>query len=926
MSSPTASPGSILVVIHNFVARSPDELSLSKGDRIELIERDDDFGDGWFLGKHMTNGNTGLFPEVYTRPAPRGIASVNPAPAEKRAVSEDFSSRQNAPSTPETRDRSSAPISMSPPNVTSQNSVMNETLDVIKEHINDMNTPRQTLHHRASRESGSLYARNRESYIRGHETDEEEHHLHTEDEVMTWTPARVAEYLEDQGVEKPHCEVFREQEISGEVLLNMEQSSIFIKEFELGSVGRRLKTWQKVKALQDEVRASSVARAPPSISEYSAAGHELGHHRTHSGATDMSRQRSSSMAGPASQYLSPNLHGHKGSVSSQTRSNTLPLAAPPLSPQSTSPGTPRFDGFARPSAQSIRSMNHSRRHSSLGSEMSMQKVMGPIPPATSAEQPRPPHARAGSSGGPDATQAKRMSSFGHKYNLSNSSHVSQAPQDWGLGPIGSPNDLDRGYFSGNDMDKRNRRSLLQKKSVSANHSRNPSGATDAGRPSYQSQAKVDSPQNNLSSGGGMFSKVMGMRATSIPKTTSEPHGADITSPVVTRLDYENPRSPTFSSETSSAGHSPANNAFSFFSKPRITGLRTASDSVTPTNEASISISKPSPVSSPARTGSTTPSTESRSIDQQKSEHSTRVSTGSSQGIAPANSTPLLPAPRARPRARSKKLTSAYTRGLEKKGPIEQIADCDYSGWMKKKSTSLVGSWKPRLFVLRGRRLSYYYSESDTEEKGLIDISGHRVLPASNDRVTGLHATLTGAKSPRPSEQLGTGSVQTSAATDLALHPSPFPNDEDLFIFKLVPPRQGLSKAVNFTKPTVHYFAVNSRQEGRLWMAALMKATIDYDSSGKVTTSYNQPTISLAKARARRERPPALREMQNVEKRADSGQGLGIGGLDGTEDAHTEGGADEELSTTSTLPPDDDDERFGSIAGSLRGKEAVTMIT
>lgn len=56
-------PGSILLVIHDFVARSADELSLAKGDRIELIERDDDFGDGWFLGRHMANGSTGLFPE-----------------------------------------------------------------------------------------------------------------------------------------------------------------------------------------------------------------------------------------------------------------------------------------------------------------------------------------------------------------------------------------------------------------------------------------------------------------------------------------------------------------------------------------------------------------------------------------------------------------------------------------------------------------------------------------------------------------------------------------------------------------------------------------------------------------------------------------------------------------------------------------------
>jgi hypothetical protein len=49
--------------IDDFQARSSDELSLTKNDRVELIERDDEFGDGWFLGRHLANGNTGLFPE-----------------------------------------------------------------------------------------------------------------------------------------------------------------------------------------------------------------------------------------------------------------------------------------------------------------------------------------------------------------------------------------------------------------------------------------------------------------------------------------------------------------------------------------------------------------------------------------------------------------------------------------------------------------------------------------------------------------------------------------------------------------------------------------------------------------------------------------------------------------------------------------------
>lgn len=70
---PEAHPGSILLVIHDFVARSVDELSLAKGDRIELIERDDDFGDGWFLGRHMANGNSGLFPEGWSCARSEGV-------------------------------------------------------------------------------------------------------------------------------------------------------------------------------------------------------------------------------------------------------------------------------------------------------------------------------------------------------------------------------------------------------------------------------------------------------------------------------------------------------------------------------------------------------------------------------------------------------------------------------------------------------------------------------------------------------------------------------------------------------------------------------------------------------------------------------------------------------------------------------------
>lgn len=201
------------------------------------------------------------------------------------------------------------------------------------------------------------------------------------------------------------------------------------------------------------------------------------------------------------------------------------------------------------------------------------------------------------------------------------------------------------------------------------------------------------------------------------------------------------------------------------------------------------------------------------------------------------------------------------------------------------------TWKPRLFVLRGRRLSYYYAETDGQEKGLIDISSHRVLPADRDIIAGIHATVTGAKSSPVSP--ATAQMPTLASEDAATMQSRSliqkADSDSMFIFKLVPPRTGLSRAVNFTKPTVHYFAVENVAQGRLWMAALMKATIDRDETKPITTTYQQKTISLGKARAMKQRPPALMNLlqEKTEGLEDEGKtertGLNIKGLEGDDE-------------------------------------------
>ncbi|KAF1937660.1 polarized growth protein-like protein Boi2 [Clathrospora elynae] len=910
-------PGDTLVVVHEFLARSPDELSLRRGDRIELIERDDDFGDGWFLGKNTETGDNGLFPEVYTRPAPKPtpiptMLSRDPSQMSMRPTTPAATPGMvlsEPPTEPPLKATLTEPLNVGPaadivrrtslqtgPRSISMtlngeappedaalvpigSPVMHETLSVIDEHITGMSTPRHSGAGKELRtnDSGSEYSsHHRLSYLNGQETDEEERNWHTEDEVRTWSPARVAEYLEDVGVEKKHCDVFRDQDIDGEALLGVDRNFIFMQEFALGPMGPRLRTWMKINALQSEVQnARDAANATPPLPALDGQDEfpvDVGRSRAASTGAVLPRigtlRDSMGSRGSSSRQHMPRAASSAGRATMDARSPLIQHT-----PASPPPGSP-----VRPSAASVRTMNHSRRHSSTDHN-STSAAAGPSThrktPSfdrnwTMGATPKSPH------------ELKRPQSSHHAHTSSTTGTAFDA-REAGL----ASTELDRGYFSGGELDNRRSRNVLRKResqgqSQSQSHSRNPSYNTDAARrASYsQSHSRIGSadsalrPASPISSAAKQYygASIKSERSSSAfdfvrpLKPTSDMH------PTVTKLTYDthsidaianSPHIP--GSETSSTGRaspSPAaqTHTRSFFSKksqPR--GLRAISDAITGGEKANLSAAdvttskhKDSPMQSPSRTGSSTPSgaSLSKSFELDKVDVSKRL-TGSSAATKEA-------------RKKAKKHgTSAYLKGRQQITPQQAMENCDYSGWMKKKSSSLMTTWKTRLFVLRGRRLAYYYTEHDTEEKGLIDISSHRVLPANNERMTGFHASITGAASSPSSPQNAT--IQTTASADSAKGIPGFEEDmAGMFIFKLVPPRAGLQKGVQFTKPIVHYFAVDSLAVGRLWMAALMKATIDRDEALPFTTTYQQKTISLEKARAMRQRPPNLMDDDDTE--------------------------------------------------------------
>jgi hypothetical protein len=770
--------------------------------------------------------------------------------------------------------------------------VMHETLSVIDEHITDMSTPRHSAVSKELRanDSGSEYSsQHRLSYINGHETEEEEQNWHTEEEVKTWSPARVAEYLEDVGVEKKHCEVFKDQEIDGEALLGVDRNFIFMQEFNLGPMGPRLRTWMKINALQLEVtNAKEAAKAAPPLPPVESPDEfpaESGRNRAASTGAVLPRiptlRESMGSRGNTSRQQIPRAASSAGRSTMSPMEATFPLI------QHT-PASPTLGSPVRPSAASVRSMNHNRRHSSIDynqgpSTSSTSSLMKSSTSASTSHKKTPSFDRNWTMGSTakNTQELKRpVSSHHHHSSSTNGTAFDQAE----AGKAAA--ELDRGYFSGGEVENRKNRNVLRKRE-SPSHSQNASYSTDAGRRASYSRrhSRIGSADSALRPASPVSVAAQKYYGTSVKsdrsssafdfvrplKPTSDMH------PTVTKLAYDShsidaiansPHIP--GSETSSTGRaspSPAapTHTRSFFSSKKSSqsrGLRAISDAITGGEKANVSAAdvtaphKDSPMQSPSRTGSSTPSgtSLSKSFELDKADAQRRV-TGSSATSKSGKKA-------------KKHGTSAYLKGRQQITPQQAMENCDYSGWMKKKSSSLMTTWKTRLFVLRGRRLAYYYTENDTEEKGLIDISSHRVLPANNERMTSLHASMTGAASSPTSPQNAT--IQTTASADSAKGIPGLEEDmTGMFIFKLVPPRAGLQKGVQFTKPIVHYFAVDSLAVGRLWMAALMKATIDRDEALPFTTTYQQKTISLEKARAMRQRPPNLMDDEDL---AETGSG------------------------------------------------------
>ncbi|KAL1702427.1 hypothetical protein EV121DRAFT_281858 [Schizophyllum commune] len=92
--------------LHDFIPENDDEIDFKAGERIEVVEKDDLYGDGWWKGRNLA-GKVGLFPQTYTAPAPAAAnsssyedAQSTPTKATSQSTNGDTPSAPEVPSSP----------------------------------------------------------------------------------------------------------------------------------------------------------------------------------------------------------------------------------------------------------------------------------------------------------------------------------------------------------------------------------------------------------------------------------------------------------------------------------------------------------------------------------------------------------------------------------------------------------------------------------------------------------------------------------------------------------------------------------------------------------------------------------------------------------------------------------------------------------
>lgn len=781
MATPSSTGGGkrypLYIAINAYNKRMDDELDMNPGDKIQVINDDGEFHDGWYYGRNLRTKAEGLYPVVFTQVlATERKSTLMRAKSSKRIYSPSGDDLVNSPSHSEavsTTDMPSPYLVESGASMFTNNSI-NKNLGrnvSVKSTISDIDRALQDLNNTpddvditfgsSHNDSGAADVTQNTVYstTKGLNVNEASTVSlpRNQNEIMellnveNWTPDEVTAYFIGHGFDFESSRCFQQHKISGQILLELKLEHL--KELDIGSFGTRFEMYKQIEVIREVVarkgrigaedkirvekqrdRSDPNSLMPaPTLDTYNERGHyRKASHSLEDLPSGIENRTPSTRHRPTSLWVG----GHNPAEEdedlfvSPRRAPKPPSYPSPVQPQM-SP-TVVSDSFP-----SIRDVSQSTRSEILESSESKPSSSG---------------SKNGEPSSPFKNMMNRMSLLSP-----NKKELSSEDQHSAISEEGSA--TSSVYASpSRSLSLIDLKISKDKTETIKAHRRNSSIATFGSANNKDKVAERKTTNND--------------RPNKVASIFLSPFKQQFTNNAIKSSPDNSPSSPT-------------------------------AHKTEPTSHKSPKYSSKNPEK--RSVSAKTPSQVKNNLANNGTEESQKRSVSEAVKAKPKNG-------KAIPRKRQ---TSAFTEGLRTVSVKNAMKDADFSGWMSKKGSGTVSTWKTRFFTLHGTRLSYFSSTTDSRERGLIDITAHRVIPAKeDDKLVSLFAASTG---------------------------------KGRFCFKLVPPQPGSKKGLTFTQPRTHYFAVDSKEEMRGWMAALIKATIDIDTTVPVVSSYSTPTVSLTKA-------------------------------------------------------------------------------
>ncbi|CAB4252155.1 similar to Saccharomyces cerevisiae YER114C BOI2 Protein implicated in polar growth, functionally redundant with Boi1p [Maudiozyma barnettii] len=852
----------IYICINEYSKRMEDELDMKPGDKIQVITDDREYNDGWYFGLNLRTKEEGLYPVVFTQKiSNERKPTLMRAKSLKRMNSMNGMSDSNTSLVPSAADSSAdlsipqvvevaAPVSVN-------HEVPGERHVSVKSTMSDIDRALQDFQIDENSETDKINYKERDDdspvhSIAGETIFSETTDLNVEEgpsrsqttgtdrinngvqassslddingkseldvaNAQNWTPEEVTEYFIQSGFDVQSSSRFKQHKISGKILFELELSHL--KELDVSSFGTRFEMFKEIAALKDAMEMAT---------------------------SDSQKRKKELMPAAEMEHISVNGHARPASQSVEE----LPMRS------TSSAVTPK----QRPTSVLI----NGRQASDSNIETLDSNIINPASFASPRRAPKPPSypSPAQPPKSPlvnrlaspiNASESLAQSPYRTSRTSGSNEHISGTPNSRNSYSRNTKSGVFSPFVSESIKEEREDSNNNKRSSVIYSPPHETSSRNNESKESFELDDQEVSPdvghEEENANGDSSFEEednhdAISDRPTSSIYATSSDHGSSdeekIIKPKVADKEKKIKRNSSvlsyFALNKSGNAVDRSLSVNTGISKSNSLKLKNRTSFVTsPFRQQFTENAERNSPKSDKRTKATVtdadPSATPKVASKSKKDKRRSVSANGTypndtvrdilgtdqnkRSVSEAVKPKKLRALKSKPPLK-KQSTSAFMEGIRNVSVDEAIKTADYSGWMSKKGSGKMSTWKNRFFTLHGTRLSYFSSTSDTRERGLIDITAHRVVPAKeDDKFVTLYAASTG---------------------------------KGRYCFKLIPPAPGSKKGLTFTQPRIHYFAVDTKEEMRGWMATLIKTTIDIDKTVPVISSYTTPTVSLKKAK------------------------------------------------------------------------------